>query len=157
MERSLNKIILVSLCDAFTRKVGEMLSHDLDMLYCDSKDLLEYELIDKNAIKKYCTQQYLEDAEAMVFKHIASFENVLVSISFDNLIHNLGILKQSSLIVFLKVPRQMVEECKEKVNLIAYSSRSKQLGEIAQVSIAIKKTEERFVCDKIIDALGGNL
>ena len=157
MERGFNKIILVSLCDGYTRKVGKILSHDLGMLFCDSKDLLEYELIDRNAIKKFCTHEYLESAETMVFKHIASYENVLVTINYDNLIHNINILKRGSLIVFLKLPHQMVEESGSKINAIAYGNSSKELEKIATLTLIVRKTEEKYVCDKLIDELGGIL
>lgn len=155
MEGNFTKIIIVSLCDIFSKDIGKTLSQNLDMIFCDTKDLIEYELIDKKAIEKFCTVEYLEYAEASVIRHISTFVNVVVSISFDYLIHSLNILKEGSLIVFVKLPKTYIKQCGEAVNEIAYQSRTKELEKLATVTVDVKKTDVNFVCEKILNALGG--
>lgn len=133
------------------------MSRSLNMLYCDTKDLIEYELIDKKTLEKVSTKTYLKQAEQKVIKHLASFENVVVSISFDYLIHNYKILKDGSLIVFLKLTKKFVQTNASAVEAISYEMRSEKLEKNSTVTIAIKKTDEKFVCEKIISALGGIL
>lgn len=124
------------------------------MMFCDAQDLMEYDLIDKDAIKKFCSEEYLLNAEKKVFQHISSFVNVVVSISFDALTHNFETLKDGSLIVFLKVPRNAI---KEKINKIAYDNRSEELEKISTLTLKVKKLDCNFVCDKVIKAIGGIL
>lgn len=157
MERVFNKIVLVSLCDKFTKDVANVLAQNLGMMFCDTKDLIEYELIDKQAIETLCTKEYLKKSEISVLKHIASFENVVVSINFDYLSHNINILKQGSIIVFLKLSKNYVKNNSDAVEFIDYEQRTQSLTKIATATIDIRKTDSKFVCNKIINTLGGIL
>lgn len=152
-----NKIVIVSLCDGFTKSVSEKLSQMLGMMFCDTKDLIEYELIDKKMIERLCTKDYLENAEKMVIKHISSFVDVVVAINFDYLSHNFDLLKDGSLIVFLKLSKIFVKNNGNVVDQIAFESRTSQLEKLATLNLNIRKTDINFVCEKIIENLGGLL
>lgn len=155
--RDFNKIVIVSLCDSYSKNIGSFLSQNLDMIFCDIKDLVEYELIDKNAIEELCTKEYLDKAERSVFEHVASFENVVASISYDYLIKNINIIKNNSLIVFLKLSKQYIKENGNLIDKIAYESRTKDLEKLALVTVPIKKTDVEFVNNKVLEKLGGIL
>ena len=61
MERvNFNKIIIVSLCDGYSKELGYKLSQNLGMMFCDSKDLIEYELVDIQALEELCSKDYLQ-------------------------------------------------------------------------------------------------
>ncbi len=156
MKTSFNKIVIVSLCDNFSKKIAEKLSQSLGMLFCDTKDLIEYELIDREALKEFSTKNYLLQAEKKVLKHIASFENVVVAINYDYLVHNFNILKNGSLFVFLKLPKTMIDK-NDAISVINYSSRGQELENLATLSVSIRKTDEDFVIKKIIKEIGGIL
>ena len=149
-----NKIVIVSLCDRYTKSLAKHLSQTLEMLFCDTKELLAYELIDKKRLKKFVTKEYLDNAERSVFKHISSFENVVVSINFDCLKANYDLLRETSLIVFVKLSKTYVKEKASIINTVSYDLRSQELQELANISIAVKKTEVDYVSNKIIDLLG---
>lgn len=155
--RDFNKIIVVSLCDRFTDSVANLLSQNLDMMFCNTRDLVEYELIDQKIIQEKCSKEYLKKSERAVMKHIASFVNVVVSINFDYLIHNIDILKIGGLIVFLKLPKNYVKENSNVVDLIDYENRSQELQKVSHAMINLRKTEPNFVCSKIMEVLGGIL
>lgn len=148
-----DKIVLVSLCDKFTCDLGNFLSQNLGMMFCDAKELVEYELVDKKAMEELCSVEYLKKSEKNVAKHIASFENVVVSIGYDYLMHNLEILKEKSLIVFVKLPKIFVKSNGNPIDEIAYEARSKDLEEISDVTLSVRKTELQFVTGKIIENL----
>ena len=148
-----DKIILVSLCDKFTRDLGNFLSQNLGMIFCDAKELVEYELVDKKAMEELCSVEYLEKSEKKVAKHIASFENVVVSIGYDYLMHNLDILKEKSLICFVKLPKSFVKANGEAINEIAYDARTADLEKISDVTLSVRKTDVEFVVEKIISNL----
>ncbi|MDE6583120.1 MAG: hypothetical protein K2K31_00500 [Clostridia bacterium] len=152
-----NKIIVVSLCDKFSIKVGKTLSHDLDMMFCSTRDLGEYELIDKDKLKQTTSKEYYDLRERKVIKHIASFEDVVVSISYDYLIHHVNILKKNSLVVFLDLPIDYVEQNGNIVDVIDFENRIKNLKDIATLSIDIESDDVNLVCDQIITELGGIL
>lgn len=155
--KDFNKILIVSLCDSYSQKVGKLLSQNLGMIFCDAKDLVEYELIDKDALIEFCTKEYLEKSEKSVFEHIASFENVVVAINYDYLTKNYNILKNKGLIVFLKLTKQFVKDNGNVVDSISYESRTEKLENLATTTVTTKKTELNFVVNKILEKLGGIL
>ena len=157
MKPQINKIVIVSLCDDFTRLIGEQLSHTLGMLFCDTKDLVEYELIDRGAIEEKCTKEYLKNAEIKILKQIASFENVVVAINYDYFIHNTNIIKTNAVIVFLKNTKKFVKENGSVPNYISFESHCQELEKKSDLTINIFKTEKIFVCNKILNMLGGIL
>lgn len=155
--RNFNKIVIVSLCDRFSKDLGKTLSQNLDMIFCDTKELIEYELIDKKAIEKLCTKEYLEKSEKSVISHIASFENVVVAINFDYLTHNINILKDNSLIIFVDLPKKFVKEKGNVVDFIAFDERTTTLKNIATLTVSVRNTDIDFVCKKVMSGLGGIL
>ena len=155
--RGFNKIVIVSLCDRLTKSVGKKLSQHLGMIFCDTKDLVEYDLIDKKAVEKLCTKEYLEKAEKKVISQIASFENVTVAINYDYLVHHINILKVKGLVVFVNLPRKYVKEKSNVVNFISYDERTKTLKNISTLTVNVRNTNVDFVCNKIITELGGIL
>lgn len=155
--RGFNKIVIVSLCDRLTKSVGKKLSQHLGMIFCDTKDLVEYDLIDKKAVEKLCTKEYLEKAEKKVISQIASFENVTVAINYDYLVHHINILKAKGLVVFVNLPKKYVKEKSNVVNFISYDERTKTLKNISTLTVNVRNTNVDFVCNKIITELGGIL
>lgn len=152
-KKNFDKIVLVSLCDDFSNQLGKAISQDLDMVFCDAKELVEYELFDKKAIEELCSVDYLKTRERRVMKHIASFENVVVSISFDYLMRNLHLLHHNSLIVFVKLSKSFVKENGQLVDLIVFEDRTEKLEEAADVCLPVRKTEINFVLEKVIESL----
>lgn len=152
--KNFNKIVLVSLCDNFSNELGTALSQNLGMLFCDTKALVEYELVDRHAIEELCSVDYLQKCERNAIKHIASFENVVVSIGFDYLGRNFNLLAENSLIVFVQLSKTFVKEHAEPINSLAYSERTEDLKAIADVCIPIRKTEIDFALEKVLSDLG---
>lgn len=153
--RDFNKIVIVSLCDSYSKNLGNILSQNLGMMFCDAKDLVEYELIDKNALEKFCTKEYLFECEKRVMNHIASFVNVVVSINYDYLIHHFKTIGKGSLIVFLKLTKKFIKENGNPVDFISYQNRTEDLEKMADLTLNIKKTDTNFVMEKVFEKLGG--
>lgn len=152
-----NKIVIVSLCDSWTNELAKALAQSLDMIFCDTKDLIEYELINKDAIIKMCSKEYLEESERRVLKHIASFENVVVGINYDYLAKHVDLLKDNSLIIYLSLPKMFLKQKANPINLISYDKRSNHLRSISNISMILKKIDINYVCLKIIEKLGSLL
>ncbi len=153
-EQVFNKIVIVSLCDGFSQDLGKMLSQNLHMMFCDAKELVEYELIDKDRLKEISTKEYLDKCEKRAFKHIASFENVVVSIDYDSLIHNFDIFKKHSLIVFVKLGKEFVSKNAQVANVICFQEHTNTLKQLCTICVEVRKTDINFVCDKVLDAIG---
>ncbi len=149
-----DKVIVVSLCDKLTKEIAKTLAQCLGMMFCDAKDLVEYELIDRDSLKRFSSKEYLDDAERKVMKHIASFEGVCVAINHDYFVQHSDILKEKSVIVFLNLAKSYVKENSNPIDFIAYDKHTKNLQKLADVVLNVRKTDENFVCLKIIEKLG---
>lgn len=152
-KKNFNKIVLISLCDNFSNQVGNSLSQSLDMLFCDARELVEYELVDKKAIEELCSVDYLKQCERKAIKHIASFENVVVSIGYDYLVRNFNLLKENSLIIFVELSKAYVKEHSDTLNFISYSQRNCDLKSICDVLLPIRKTDIDLVVKKIEEGI----
>lgn len=152
-----NKILIVSLSEKFSSEVARSISHNLNMMFCDSKELLEYELLDKKAIQEKCSPHYLKELERKVLKDIASYENVCVSISYENFIREVKLFKINSIVVFVNLPKSYIKNQKDVINVIAYEDRTEKLKKLATLTIKIKKYDAKFVAERIITELGGKL
>lgn len=153
IKNSFNKIMLVSLCDKWTTSVACVLSQKLGMMFCDIKDLLEYDLSEKKAMEDLCSADYVEKREKGVVKHYLSFENVVACVESDVFIHNKEFMDKSNLVVFINVPNQFTQKNGTAINVITLDQRKSRLKESADICISIRKTEEDFVSEKIIEKL----
>lgn len=153
-KKNFNKIILVSLCDKFSSELGRAVSEDLNMLFCDTKEMMEYELVDRHAIEELCSVDYLKACERKIIKHIASFEGVVVSMDYDYLVRNFNLLEEKSLIIFLQLSKTFVKENADAVSSLAYEGRTDDLKTIADVCISLRKTDIDFALNKVEEELG---
>ncbi len=153
-KKNFDKIVLVSLCDNFTNQLGTAMSQNLGMLFCDTKELVEYELVDKNSVKELCSLDYLKKCEKRTIKHIASFESVVVSINYDYLIRNIDLLKEKGLVVFVELSKSFVKEQGDALSLLAYADRTKNLQDVSDICVSVRKTDIEFVEDKVLQTIG---
>lgn len=151
-----NKIVIVSLCETFSNDIANLLSQDLGMLFCGTKELVEYELIDKQALEEKCSVAYLKKLEKNVIKQIASFENVCVSISYEYLVQNATLFKKNSLIVFIDLPKTYIKK-NSTVDFLDFENRQAKLKELATCVVSVHKVDVTFVKNKILNTLGGIL
>ncbi len=151
-----DKIVVISLCDEVTKKVGFKLSQLLGMLYCDVSELIEYELVDKQEAENVCSKQYLENFENAVVARVASYSNVVIGICYDDFIQNRDVLADDCLIVFIKYAKKMIENAGASVlDLIGYRPRTNRLSEEADLTIKCETMSEDKICKRIIRELGG--
>ena len=153
-KKNFNKIILVSLCDKFSSELGRALSEDVGMLFCDTKEMMEYELVDRHAIEELCSVDYLKACERKIIKHIASFEGIVVSMDYDYLVRNFNLLEEGSVIVFLQLSKTFVKEKADAISSLAYESRTDDLKAIADVCVVLRKTDKDFALEKVEEELG---
>lgn len=129
------------------------LSENLGMLFCDTKALVEYELVDRHQIEELCSVEYLQKCERRAIKHVASFENVVVSIGYDYLVRNFNLLEENALIVFVQLTQTFVKENAEEINSIGFADRTADLKTIADVCITLRKTDIDFALEKVLTDL----
>ncbi len=156
-KNEINKIIIVSLCYDYTKVIARTLSENLGMIYCDVKDLIEYELSDVLERQDVCSKDYLLKRENLALQEVSSYENVVVAIDFEFYIRSHAMFTDNSVVLFVELPKKYIVENGDVVNKIAYQERCEKLKEVVDLSIKVVKTEKDFVCKKIIQTIGSVL
>ena len=77
-EQKYNKIVIVSLYEKFSTMVAKALADELGLLFCRTRELLAYEIMDRKLIEERCSLDYLKKQEARVLSNLASYENVCI-------------------------------------------------------------------------------
>ena len=151
-----NKIVIISLCEKFSNEIAKMISQDLGMLFCNARELIEYELIDRKRVEEIASVKYVKDVEKKVLKNLASYENVCISLSYEHLMTSYKSFENNSLIIFLDLPKNFIKE-NEMVSFLDYDERKKNLSELSTCLVCVRKLDKNFVKDKVLNILGGIL
>lgn len=149
-----NKIIIVSLYEKFSEEVGNLISHELGMLFCSAKDLMDYEIIDRKAVEEKCSVAYLKKLEKKVIKQISSFVNVCVSISYERFVENAVLFKDNALVFFVDLPKTYLKTVSTP-DYLRYDERRGTLKKLSTITISVRKVDSDSVKEKILSQLGG--
>ena len=149
-----NKIIIVSLYEKFSEEVGNLISHELGMLFCSAKDLMDYEIIDRKAVEEKCSVAYLKKLEKKVIKQISSFVNVCVSISYERFVENAVLFKDNALVFFVDLPKTYLKTVSTP-DYLRFDERRGTLKKLSTITISVRKVDSDSVKEKILSQLGG--
>lgn len=155
-EADFDKIVIVSLYERFSTLVAKAIAKDVNMLFCSTRELLAYEIMDRKLIEERCSVDYLKKQELRVIKNLASYENVCISISYERFYENASLFLKNSLIVFIDLPKTYIKQ-KSKISYIRFNERRENLIKTSTLSLKVRKVEVESVKNKILKQLGGIL
>lgn len=155
-EADFDKIVIVSLYERFSTLVAKAIAKDVNMLFCSTRELLAYEIMDRKLIEERCSLDYLKKQELRVIKNLASYENVCISISYERFYENASLFLKNSLIVFIDLPKTYIKQ-KSKISYIRFNERRENLIKTSTLSLKVRKVEVGSVKNKILKQLGGIL
>lgn len=155
-EVDFDKIVVVSLYERFSTLVAKAIAKDVNMLFCSTRELLAYEIMDRKLVEERCSVDYLKKQELRVIKNLASYENVCISISYERFYENASLFQKNSLIVFIDLPKTYIKQ-KSKISYIRFNERRENLIKTSTLSLKVRKVEVESVKNKILKQLGGIL
>lgn len=155
-EADFDKIVIVSLYERFSTLVAKAIAKDVNMLFCSTRELLAYEIMDRKLVEERCSVDYLKKQELRVIKNLASYENVCISISYERFYENASLFQKNSLIVFIDLPKTYIKQ-KSKISYIRFNERRESLIKTSTLSLKVRKVEVESVKIKILKQLGGIL
>ena len=155
-EVDFDKIVIVSLYERFSTLVAKAIAKDVNMLFCSTRELLAYEIMDRKLVEERCSVDYLKKQELRVIKNLASYENVCISISYECFYENASLFQKNSLIVFIDLPKTYIKQ-KSKISYIRFNERRESLIKTSTLSLKVRKVEVESVKIKILKQLGGIL
>ncbi len=143
-------ILIVSLDDKFSKLVSETLSSQLEMFNADCRDLIIYDLVNPKEILEKCGFDYLKKRELGVIKSTSSYQDTVISISYD-LYKEYSLLFSHSLIVYLRLPKEKVRGV---ANSISYQSRDEFLASNNDIELYFERKSKLNATKQIIEKLG---
>ena len=155
-EVDFDKIVIVSLYERFSTLVAKAIAKDVNMLFCSTRELLAYEIMDRKLVEERCSVDYLKKQELRVIKNLASYENVCISISYERFYENASLFQKNSLIVFIDLPKTYIKQ-KSKISYIRFNERRENLIKTSTLFLKVRKVEVESVKNKILKQLGGIL
>ena len=155
-EVDFDKIVIVSLYERFSTLVAKAIAKDVNMLFCSTRELLAYEIMDRKLVEERCSVDYLKKQELRVIKNLASYENVCISISYERFYENASLFQKNSLIVFIDLPKTYIKQ-KSKISYIRFNERRENLIKTSTLSLKVRKVKVESVKIKILKQLGGIL
>ena len=143
-------IVIVSLDDKFNKNASSLLADKLEMFFAETKELIEYDLINPKDILQKCGIEYLKAREKKVVENISIYEGTVISIPFD-LFKDYFYLFDKSIIIYLELPENKVSNA---INHLAYQNRHDYLINHSDITICLEKKIKRQAVNKIIEKLG---
>ncbi len=143
-------IVIVSLDDKFNKNVSSLLADKLEMFFADTKELIEYDLINPKDVLQKCGIEYFKKREKKVVENISLYEGTIISIPFD-LFKDYFYLFEKSIIIYLELPEGKISN---SINHIAYQNRNEYLVKHCDIKINLEKKLKLQTVNKIIEKLG---
>jgi shikimate kinase len=137
--------------------VTKILSEKLDMFLLDLKELIAFELADRENIIEKCGLDYFLNLEKKTIQSAASFENTIIVSNYDLFTYrqNYVFFKPVSISFYLRFSKNNLKEENEvdSLNIMAFEARDKSLKENCNFTINLTNTNEEKAALKIIAKL----
>ena len=152
-------ITIISLASSFKKHIAKKLADELEMIFADVNELMEYNLINDEMLA-VAGQEYFDKNERKTLQTIASYENTILTVDFSTLnkSNNIDILKQNSLIIYLalnfedlqNINKNELDKSQIKLSDIAFKDRNLLLKNYADIIIDVDSLDLSKVIDKIL-------
>ena len=83
-----SSLMFVCLDEVYRGICSKNVADELGLYYANCRDLIAYDLVERDKVRELCGVEYLQKREQKVIKDISKYENVLVDIDFDTLFNN---------------------------------------------------------------------
>ena len=151
-----SSLMFVCLDEVYREICSKNVSNELGLYYANCRDLIAYDLIERDNVRDVCGVEYLRKREQKVIKDISRYENVLIDIDYDTLFNNVELFKDNSVIVYLFLEKENIDKEKNTIDIISFEDRDNYLSQNCDFKIKVTKNIEKDL-EEIFANLGGNL
>lgn len=156
-----NNISIIALDCDLKNKICKKLSKKLGMFFADINSLIKYDLINIKKVIKEAGLEYYNKIETKTVKSVSSFENALITLNLSTFFNNdnYKILKEGSLLIYLRQNRKSFESSRKKDKTYGdlleekvFSQRDEVLKSICDIVVECKD-KDKNIEDKVIEKI----
>lgn len=137
----MQNVLLVGLIDRDVKEIALILSERINFFYLNCEDMIVYSLLEPKKMEAVCGKQYLDEQEKLVVSSLNSYENTLISMSYETFANNLSVISQSNLIVYLRLTELAFAKRFEEIK----KNGTQQEIEKLEISKIVFKERENFL------------
>lgn len=155
-------ITIISNAKVFKKTVAQALAHELEMIYADFEQMLEYNLIN-SAMLQSAGQNYYDKQEHSMLKKVSSYVDTILTLEFSTLNkpNNKKILKSNTLIIylslnydcFISINKQENDANTAKLNDIVFAERDCIMSNLADIVVHTNALSVDECIKQIISAI----
>lgn len=156
-------ISIIGLTNSFKKSIAKKLADELEMVFADVNDLMEYNLINDEMLA-VAGQDYYNKNERKTLETVLSYQNTVLTVNFSTLnkLNNFDILKQNSLIIYValnyadfqNLSQQEYDNNVLKLNQIVFNDRDLIMRKYADIVVEVNHLTLNNVIEKTLDSIG---
>lgn len=144
MKEFKQSILIVCLNVKIGQEVAVVLADRLNMLFANSKEIVDYEVFDTKSVIEKCGIEYFEKKEIKAIKHISNYENAVILVDYDYFNKGYEYFKKTCNFVFVKIKKKQLCE-KDEINNLAFEEREEELANKCEFIVHNKSKVEKTV------------
>ena len=147
MKEFKQSILVVCLNEIAGQEIAHSLADSLNMLYANSKEIVDYEVFDSQSVIEKCGVEYFEKKEKNALKHISRYSNVVISVGYEYFVKGFDFFKNTCNFVYVRAKKKQLDP-NDKINELAFEERDDELMEKCEFIVALKninKTVEEII------------
>ena len=152
-------ITIIGLTNDYKRNISKALADELDMIFADINELMEFNFINSNMLET-AGQDYYDKNERKTIQTITSYESTVITLNFStfNKSDYSSIIKNNSLVIYLRqsfedfviANKKEVSKSLLNINKIAFNDRDKLMLSYCDIKIDIENESISECVEKIL-------
>ncbi|MBQ0017337.1 MAG: hypothetical protein KBT30_01740, partial [Clostridiales bacterium] len=155
-------IAIISLVSDYKKQISKALADELEMIFADVNDLMEFNLINDDMLES-AGQEYYDKNEKKTLQTITTYDNTVLTLNFSTLNknNNSELLKESSLVIYLRLNYDLFKQINKveatksltTINEIAFEDRDKLMKKYADIIVDINNLDKKESVETIISSI----
>ena len=159
-----NNITFICVVNSFSRGVAQQVADKLDLYYADINDFLNFNMVTSaQEVLNVCGPEYLAKLEQEAVNTVASFENTIITVETRFFMSEASrhVLKDGSMIVYLKLDRKVYDKYVESIKdesqkqeleniKVVFDEYDKMCTRSSEIILDVKDLNEKTITKKVL-------
>ena len=144
MKEYKQSILIVCLNSNIGQEVAHTLADNLNMLFANCRDIVNYEVFDSKSVIEKCGLEYFQKKEQSAIKHISKYENSVIFVDYEYFLKGYNYFINNCNFVYIKIKKKQLS-VDDDINFLAFEERDKELEQNCEFVVTVKSNTEKTV------------